>query len=154
MSYYKQAKTYFFDAIKLITAQTGDAELDSPNVVVTPTEPLVQKAIDLIKSKDPNFFKGVRKIIVGDEANYGHVESGPGKDPTVIHINSPRIIREMKSKMQGSPQDHVDGAIVKSIAGTIAHERGHVMDYKPESGFSGGEAAAEKAEKEMLDKLK
>lgn len=153
MNYYKQSANYFLQAAKLITAQSGDPELDSPNIVINPAEPLVQKAVDLIKSKDPNFFKGVRKIIIGEEANYGHVESGPGKDHTIIHLNYPRINREIKSKMQGVSNDEIEKAIVKSLAGTIAHERGHVLDFNPKSGFPGGEGKAEQAEKELLSKL-
>lgn len=154
MSYYKQAANYFLQAAKLIVAQSGDPELDSPNVIINPIEPLVQKAVDLLKSKDPNFFKGVRKIVIGEEANYGHVESGPGKDHTVIHLNYPRINREVRAKMQGASNEEIEQAITKSLAGTIAHERGHVLDFDPKAGFPGGEGKAEQAEKDLLAKLK
>ncbi len=154
MNYYKQSQRYFLQAAKIIFAQSGDPELDSPNIIINPSEPLVQKAVDLIKSKDPNFFKGVRKIVIGEEANYGHVESGPGKDPAVIHLNYPRINREIRAKMQGASNDDIASEIAKALAATIAHERGHVLDYDPKVGFPGGESKAEQAEKELLSKLK
>jgi hypothetical protein len=153
MSQYKIARKNFLDATIVAFAQPSDPELESPNIIIEPQESLIHKAVELIKSKDPNFFKGVRKIVSGDQPNYGHVESGPGKDPAIINLNSPRINREVKSKMQGAPQEEIDKEIVRQLAGTIAHERGHIMSFDPQSGFKGGETPAEQAEKELLQKI-
>lgn len=45
-------------------AQAVDPELDSPNVRIEPMESVVQKAVDLLKQKDPNYFKGVRSVVL------------------------------------------------------------------------------------------
>lgn len=154
MSLYRLARKNFLEAIKLAFQQTGDPELDSPNIKIEPQETLIQKAVELVKKEDPNFFQGVRKIVSGDEPNYGHVESGPGKDPTVIHVNFPRISREVKQRMQGAPQEEIEKEIARQIGSTIAHERGHVFSFDPQSGFKGGEAPAEQAEQEMMQRLR
>jgi hypothetical protein len=129
-----------------------DAELSSPNVVIEPAQSLVQKAVDLLKKTDPGYFVGVRKIVIAPEANYGHVESGAGKDPAVIHLNLDRIQRETRTRMTNQPQTSVDEAIVQAVAQTIAHERGHVKSYTPQTGFQGGEGPAE-AEEQRISNL-
>ena len=154
MSLYRKARKNFLEAVKIAFQQTGDPELDSPNIKIEPQESLIQKAVDLLKREDPSFFQGVRKIVSGDEPNYGHVESGPGKDHTVIHVNFPRISREVKQKMQGAPQEEIEKEIARQIGSTIAHERGHVFSFHPEMGFQGGESPAEQAEQAMMQRLR
>lgn len=147
MNYLKFARKCYLEAAKILTAQFADPELDSPNIVIEPQESLIQKAVELIKSKDPNYFKGVRKIIVGNFPAYGRVESGPGKDPAIIQLNFQRTKNEvtsiLRSKNPSISQQEIDDAIVKSLAATITHEKGHVGSFKPESGFAGGESPAE-----------
>lgn len=119
-------------------AQAGDPELEGPNVRIEPMESVVQKAVDLLKQKDPNYFKGVRSIVLNTSgSSYGHVESGPNKDPAIINLNFARIKQEVSSK-GGSEED-----IIRAVAEIIAHEKGHVASYKSEQGFVGGENPAE-----------
>lgn len=119
-------------------AQAVDPELESPNVRIEPMESVVQKAVELLKQKDPNYFKGVRSIVLNTSgSSYGHVESGPNKDPAIINLNFARIKQEVLAN-GGSDED-----IVRAVAEIIAHEKGHVASYKPEQGFVGGENPAE-----------
>lgn len=122
-------------------SQQVDQELDSPNVIVQPMEPVINKAINLLKRMDPSYFKGVRRIQVSP-ANmyYGFVEAGQDKDPAIININMAKI------KQQG---DGVDAVI--TAATTIAHERGHVQTYNPQQGFVGGEVPAEAEEQRVAN---
>lgn len=110
-----------------------DPQLQSPNVVIEPANSLIQKAVDLLKKVDPGYFSGVRKIVVSSSPDYGHVESGPNKDPAVINVNMARI----QNEGQGSEKD-----IVRALATTIAHERGHVKSFDANLGFQGGEGPA------------
>lgn len=153
INYLKTARENYLEAAKIISAQTGDPELDSPNIIIEPQESLIQKAVDLIKSKDPSYFKGVRKIISGNFPAYGRVESGPGKDPAIVQLNFQRtkneITNAIKSQNPNAPQSMIDDAIVKSLAETITHEKGHVSSFKPDSGFAGGESPAEQEANRM-----
>jgi hypothetical protein len=159
MNNLRTAKKNFLQAFKILFAQNIDPQVDSPNIIIEPVEPLLQKAVDQLKKLDPNYFKGVRKIVVKDESVYGHVESGPGKDPTIIYLNLPRIKREItqqaKSANPNAPNNVIDDAIVKALADTIAHERGHIGTYAPGKDFSGfgGESEAEAEARRISEKL-
>ncbi len=118
-------------------AQATDPEVEGPNVRIEPMESLVQQAVNRLKQMDPNYFKGVRSIVIASQPHYGFVESGPEKDPTIIHLNYNRIKQEISSK-GGSDED-----VINSIMETIAHEKGHVASFRPEHGFVGGEQPAE-----------
>lgn len=118
-------------------APNPDPELESPTVIIQPMEGLVQQAVNRIKQMEPNYFKGVRSIIIEPQSHYGSVESGPEKDPTVIHLNYNRIRQEITAQ-GGSDED-----VINSIIQTIAHEAGHVKSFSPEQGFVGGEQPAE-----------
>lgn len=144
MSHYRTSRKYFLEAVKLAFQPTGDPEVDSPSIIIEPQESLIQGAVNFLISKDPNYFKGVRKIVSKDSANYGYVEFGPGKDDKVININFPRIKRELEQKSNGVSQENLKQEIIKHISSVIAHERAHV--FNPD----GGEPLAEQAEKEML----
>jgi hypothetical protein len=120
-------------------SQVSDSELDTPNVVVQPTEPVIDKAIKVLKRMDPSYFRGVRRIQISPSSMYyGFVESGENKDPAVININMAKIKQESNS----------DDAVI-SAAITIAHERGHVTSYNESQGFVGGEAPAEQEERRV-----
>ena len=137
-------------------AQTvADPELASPQIRIEPADTLIQKAVDLLKSKNPNFFVGVRKIVVdaGQPGAYGYVESGQGKDPTVIHINLQKLKAEVQAKLGNLPQDQKEKEMVRQLAMTIAHEKDHLSKYNPESGF-GDEGSAQQAEKQLEPQLK
>ena len=131
----------------------NDPQLSSPQVSIEPVDTLVQKAVDLIKSKEPNFFIGIRKIVIDMGQGYGRVESGPGKDPAVIHINLSAIKNTLKSQLGNAPQPEFDSKLIRQVAEVIAHERGHAKSFDPQKGFVGNEAPAEAAEREMHQKL-
>jgi hypothetical protein len=69
---------------------------------------------------------------------YGHVSS---EEPSVININIDRIKNELKGANGRNP-----AAVAAAV---IAHERGHVSDFAPETGFPGGEGVAETEERRM-----
>lgn len=146
-----KALMYFLQANHLLK-QASDTDLNSPTVSIEPVNTLVQKAVELLKKTDPQFFVGVRKIVVSSSSAYGHVESGPNKDPAVINVNLNRIQSEIKNKNQGADNKILEDHIVRSIAEVIAHEKGHIKSYKEESGFQGGEAPAE-AEEQRISNL-
>jgi len=117
-----------------------DMELQSPNVVVEPMQPVIQKATEVLKRMDSNYFVGIRKIRAGVSPHFGHVESGKDKDPTVININL-GLVSQKASEYNANPV--VASAIV------IGHERGHVVSFKDQQGFVGGESPAEAEEKRV-----
>lgn len=122
--------------------QQVDMELDSPNIVVQPVEPIITKAINILKRMDANYFKGVRKIqLAPSSMYYGYVESGQDKDPAVININLSKIKQQVGNI--NSPE------AVIAAATTIAHERGHVGTFDAQQGFVGGEAPAEAEEQRV-----
>ena len=124
------------------TAQEPDQELDSPNVVIEPVNSVIDKAVKILQRMEPNYFVGSRRIVISMEPNYGHVESGPGKDPAVINININRILNE-------SGGDTIGSEAVIATATTIAHEKGHVGSFDSEQGFVGGEGPAEAEEQRV-----
>jgi hypothetical protein len=116
-----------------------DPELKSPNIIVEPLNPVISKAIKLLQRMDPNYFVGARKIVITMSPNYGFVQSGPGKDPTVININLSRIISESGGNL-ASPE------AILAAATVIGHEIGHIKSYNQSQGFIGGEGPAEAEE--------
>lgn len=132
--------------------QTADPELASPEIKIEPVDTFIQKAVDLLKQMNPNYFIGVRKIVVDAGPGFGHVSSGANQDPAVIHINMSKIKAELQSKMSGAPKEQLDKELVRQIALTISHEKGHVASYKPETGFP-GESPAETEENSMMGKI-
>jgi hypothetical protein len=145
-----KAKAHAF----LKEAQTPtDPELASPSVVVEPADTIIQQAVDKLKSINPSYFVGVRKIVVDTGQGYGHVAAGGGNDPAVIHINLSRIKSEVSSKMSGANQEQMQQEMVRQVASTIAHEKGHVASYKPDQGFVGAEQPAEAEAAQMAPKL-
>jgi hypothetical protein len=125
-----------------------DVELEGPNVIIQPMEGLVQQAVNKLKQMDPNYFKGVRSIVIAPQPHYGFVESGPEKDPAVIHLNYNRIRQEI-SAQGGSDED-----VINAVMETIAHEKGHVASFQPQQGFVGGEQPAEQEAQRMMAQLK
>jgi hypothetical protein len=122
-------------------------QIKSPNVVIEPIQPAIQKAVQLLQRMDPNYFVGVSKIEVGASPQYGHVESGPGKDPSVININLQRIISEAGGNPNGRD-------VVIAAAITIAHEAKHSHSFDSEKGFVGGESVAEQEEQKVSNWIK
>lgn len=123
-----------------------DTELNTPSVVIQPMEPVINKAVNLLKRMDPNYFQGVRRIQVSPASiYYGFVESGQQKDPSVVNINMGKI------KQEGGNDET---AAVIAAATTIAHEVGHVKSYNQQQGFVGGESPAEAEERRVSDWIK
>jgi hypothetical protein len=112
---------------------------NTPNITIQPGRPETNCALDILKLFDPNYFIGVKNIVVGPSADYGHVESGPGKDPATIYINADRIVAESGGSQSGK-------AAALAAASVIAHEKGHVGSFNNEQGFVGGEGPAEAQE--------
>lgn len=147
---YAQVKNIIVGYLKF--SQMMDTELASPDIKVEPADTYMQKAIDLLKRVNPNYFIGVRKIVVDAGQGYGHVAAGGNEDPAVIHINLPKIKAELQSKLSGAPKEQFEKELVRQIAITISHEKGHVSSYKPETGFP-GESPAETEESSMMGKI-
>ena len=147
------AETSTFDDFKqallilknIKTAQENDSELSSPNVIVEPVEPIVNKAVSLLKRMNSSYFVGVRKIVAGTGSNYGHVSSGPDKDPNTVYVNISRILSE-------SDKEDKREAII-SVALTISHEIGHMKKFDEEKGF-GSEGDAQSEENRVLQWIK
>jgi hypothetical protein len=113
-------------------------DIDSPQIKIEPYEELIDCAVKIIQALEPNYFKGVETIKVMPSSAYGHVSSD---NPAVININIDRIKHELKNADGRSP-----AAVAAAV---IAHERGHVSDFSPETGFPGGEGVAETEEQRM-----
>ena len=125
------------------TAQENDPELSSPNIIVEPVEPIVNKAVSLLKRYQSNYFVGVRKIVAGTGNNYGHVSNK--KDPYTVYVNISRILNE-------SDKEDKREAII-SCALTISHEIGHMKKFDDEKGF-GSEGDAQSEENKVLQWIK
>jgi hypothetical protein len=113
--------------------------VNTPNVTIQPGRPEANCALEILKLWKPDYFVGVRSIVIGPSANYGHVESGHGKDPSIIYLNADRIVSEAGGQQGGQ-------AAALATAKVIAHEKGHVASFNPQQGFVGGESPAESQE--------
>ena len=142
-----KAYTNFLEGLRIIAQVAEDQQVTGPQVIIEPMEPAIQKAVDLLRKMDPNYFSRVRKVVVSTSGgNYGFVESGKDKDPSIININVNRIKNESKSSSFAD--------VVMAAAVVIAHERGHVLSYDPEQGFVGGESPAEAEEQRVSNWIK
>jgi len=148
---YAEVKSIISSYMKF-SQQVVDPELASPEIKIEPVESNITKAVELLKNVNPNYFVGVRKIVVDTGTGYGHVSAGGNEDPTVIHINLPKIRAEIQSKLGTAPKEQQEQELVRQIALTISHEKGHVSSYKPETGFP-GEAPAETEASSMMSKI-
>lgn len=123
------------------------AQVNTPNISIQPGRPEANCALEILKLWKPDYFVGVSEIIIGPSANYGHVESGPDKDPSRIYINADRIVAEAGGQQSGR-------AAALACAQVIAHEKGHVASFDEEQGFVGGESPAQAQEAEFENWLK
>jgi hypothetical protein len=139
--------------------------LGTPEVTIAPAlRQEVQQAVERIRQDvDPNYFKNVSKIDVLMGGPFGQVSSD---DPAVVKINLSKIKQEVKRQLdQRFKKDKVqyddnnpehrqifDEILTKAIVEVVAHEKGHVEDFKPKQSpegeflggdFPGGEGAAE-----------
>lgn len=137
MGFNKEAFNILFEGLVSL-GQLPDPNVTGPNVVIEPIEPLVQKAVDILKKMDGNYFSGVKKIKVNPStSNFGFVESGPDKDPTIININLSRI-KGLESEID----------VLFQLILTIAHESAHAKSFK-DGVFIGGETPAENEERRV-----
>jgi len=121
---------------KMAQQQALDADISGPQVRIEPQEGLIDEAVKRLKQMNPNYFAGVSKV-------------------SVIHVNYPRIKAEVTQKMNGADQKDIDEEIIGQIQSTIAHERGHVKDFNPETNqFPGGEGAANVEEEKINQQIK
>ncbi len=131
----------FTEAATLIKdAQQIDQELQGPNVVIEPMQPVISKAVEVLKRMDPSYFVGIRKIKAGISQSFGFVESGPQKDPAVVNLNLSMISQKAK-------EYNMSPVLAASVV--IAHECGHVKSFDQQQGFVGGESPAETEEKRV-----
>jgi hypothetical protein len=145
------AKKCFAQAAELLPQSTTR---DTPSIRIEPQESLVQKAVDEIKKIEPNYFVGIEQIKVENTGgSYGKSESGPGKDPTIIYLNSEKIKADTKTKAQNAPAEKLEEIIVEEIVDTIAHEKGHIIPFKQRGQF-GSETEAELEAKKITNRLK
>jgi hypothetical protein len=121
-------------------------QTNTPNVTIQPGRPEANCALEILKRWKPDYFIGVREIVIGPSANYGYVQSGPDKDPSVIYINADRIVSEAGGQRG-------QGAAL-ACAQVIAHEKGHVASFDPKQGFVGGESPAQSQEQDFEKWLK
>lgn len=129
-------------------------------VVIQPLDPAVQKAVQSVKSKEPNLLKNVTKVIVhsgGGGGELGHVESGPGKDPREIHIYKNRIDEIVKKELGGNADPKaLEEAIQRALMETISHEAGHIGANRTQEQILTqpflGEGEAENQAKEFLSR--
>lgn len=148
---YAEVKKIIFSYLK-ISEQISDPELASPDIKIEPMESNIHKAVELLKRVNPGYFVGVRKIVVDTGAGYGHVSSGPGQDPSIIHINLSKIRSEIQNKLSAASKEDQEKELVRQIAITISHEKGHVASYNENTGFP-GEAPATSEENSMMGKI-
>lgn len=137
----KYKKAYKFASIYCQYIKYSQDQTNTPNITIQPGKPEANCALDILKKWKPNYFIGVKSIILGPSPNYGYVESGPDKDPTVIYINADRIVNE------AGQQSGKEAAI--ATARVIAHEKGHVDSFDNNNGFIGGETPAQMQEQEF-----
>lgn len=159
MNIIKAAKDHYYRSLILLAqAQDVDVGLTGPNVVVQPAEPIIDKAIKIIKRKEPNAFSGVRTINVGTgQGALGFVESGLNKDPAVINIDA-NLIKNKASNFDPSVSEFLNQMANPEEARkvfwttvTLYHEVAHVKDYDEQQGFPGGEGVAEAAERDIIN---
>jgi hypothetical protein len=142
----KYSKAYVLASLYLNHVKFSQDQTNTPSITIQPGRPEANCALDILKKWKPDFFIGVRSIVIGPSPNYGYVESGPDKDPTVIYINADRIVNE-------SGQQNGKAAAI-ATARVIAHEKGHVASFNDAQGFVGGETPAQIQEQEFDNWLK
>lgn len=130
-------------AIILAQLNNTDPQVSGPSILIEPIDSNISAAVELLKRMDGNYFAGVKKIVAGAEANYGHVSSD---HPDEVNINLSRIANETKG-------DNSKRAIVTALAITIAHEVSHVKSWDGKT-FVGGEGVALAEENKVSNWIK
>ena len=145
-------------ASRLIAA-IDKAFIEGPSVQIDPgLVSDVQEAVNELRKADPNFFRGVSKVVGYTGGEYGKVES---TDPTIIDINLQKIKQKVQQDLGSSYQPSDPSyqqtfkeALKRSLVETLSHEKAHVRDWSEEKRkFPGGEGVAESAERAIIQKL-
>jgi hypothetical protein len=146
-----------YNKAMLLSKRALEPITPSPNIVIEPYEPAIQKAVDKIKSMDGSLFNNVTKIVVhpgSGGGQLGHVEMGEGKDPREIHIFKDRIIQLVK---QQSGEEGLEEATEKAFLEVLTHEIGHIGRTRTQEQILQqpfyGEPEAERQSKEFMGKL-
>ena len=122
-----------------------EENIGSPTVSIDPQfQARIQKAVDIINSKQPGLLKNVTDII-------GHLGSGPfGRfntgNPHTIYVNIQKIEDELKSRLGGQPEETIQQELDNQIVKTIIHEATHQKEFT-ERGYS-TESGPDQAEKQ------
>lgn len=141
-------------------SQFGQEDLqniNNPNIIVQPYEPLIQEVVEEIRTKNANFFQGVNQINI--DTGFGQFGSVGSTDPTDININLNKIRSEVMTQLNGNFDENNPEhrqVLKEKIEEVIVHEKGHVQDAaevqeksdEPLQGqdlFPGGEPVAERA---------
>lgn len=139
-----------------------DQGFTTPDIVVSPSEPIVQEVINEMRSENSSFFDTVSEVRVDSTGGgYGFVKSD---EPNVININWPAIQNEFATQSQGrfDPNNESHKSAIKSmIREVIVHEKAHVDDAVGAQSsaddllagselFPGGESVAEQSTREYL----
>ncbi|MCF7796057.1 hypothetical protein K9M42_03105 [Patescibacteria group bacterium] len=131
--------------------------INTPNIIVQPYEPLIQEVVEEIRVKNANFFQGVNQINI--DTGFGQFGSVESINPADININLNKIKSEVINQLNGNFDENNPEhrqVLKNKIEEVIVHEKRHVQDAseaqeksdKPLQGqdlFPGGEAVAEQA---------
>ena len=133
---------------KRLASKIGKPEIDiDPSIKSN-----IIDAVNKLKGVDPNYFKGVDKIVGTTEGTYGKT------DGTTIYINYPKVVEDVKSRLGDLSEEEnkkkYDALLMESLVRLISHEVGHVEDYDEERGFPGGEGVADQESEKMINKVK
>jgi hypothetical protein len=124
---------------------------DSPEIDIDPSiKSNILEAVEKLRAIDNNYFKLVERIVGMPDGPFGKT------DGKTIFINYPRVVQDVKSRLgdlsDPKEQSNYKDLLLKSLMSLLAHEIGHINNYKDDSGFSGGEGPA-KAEEDRIKHL-
>jgi hypothetical protein len=121
----------------------------TPKVTIEPYNSMVQEAIKLVESKNPEALKSISDInlnlsgeIFGEYTN---------KTPHTVNINIRKIEDSIRKNNPNISDEEFKNLMIKEIASTYVHEYGHMKAYTERKDTS--EIPAEQAEEEFKRKL-
>lgn len=132
-----------------------DANIGTPNVVITPMEPIIDKAVKILKVMDVNFFSDV-STIQWQSSRAGALGYVSSDSPNVVNLDKQKI-------EQDAPMVNAElgtDSPVAAVAAVLAHEVGHVVDEQKrlQSGgknpFPGGENVADAMQAKAIQWMK
>ena len=123
--------------------------LGSPKVMIEPYDDMVNKAVEIVNKSNPGLLDGVSDIRIN--LSKGVIGEYQSNNPNTIWINIGKLEGDVRSKMQGQPEEAIQQEIVNQIASTIVHEGTHKSEYS-ETGFT-SESKPEQAEEQFRQKI-